>query len=230
MAKIGVDVGGTFTDMILETDGVVTVHKVPSTPSDQSQGVIQGILELCEMAGVAPSSIEQIVHGTTIATNTVIEYSGAEVGMLTTRGFRDILHMARHKRPHNFSMQFDVPWQSKPLVKRRNRIPITERIMPPDGRIDVPLAEDEVREAAELLKERGVEAVIICYLFSFLNSEHERRTKEIVRGVLPDTYVSCSSEVVDVIREYERFSTAAMNAFVGPSTSYYLRKIGRAHV
>jgi len=228
MAKIGVDVGGTFTDMILETDGVVTVHKVPSTPSDQSQGVIQGILELCEMAGVAPSSIEQIVHGTTIATNTVIEYSGAEVGMLTTRGFRDILHMARHKRPHNFSMQFDVPWQSKPLVKRRNRIPITERIMPPDGRIDVPLAEDEVREAAELLKERGVEAVIICYLFSFLNSEHERRTKEIVRGVLPDTYVSCSSEVVDVIREYERFSTAAMNAFVGPSTSYYLRNLEQA--
>ena len=129
MARIGVDVGGTFTDLILETNGDasdggrVFVHKVPSTPEDQSLGVIQGVLEICAEAGVAPGDIEQIVHGTTIATNTVIEYSGAEVGMLTTRGFRDILHMARHKRPHNFSMQFDVPWQSRPLVKRRNRIP-----------------------------------------------------------------------------------------------------------
>ena len=228
MAKIGVDVGGTFTDLILESANSVRVHKVPSTPSDQSKGVIRGILELCEMAGVAPSAIEQVVHGTTVATNTVIEYSGAEVGMLTTRGFRDILHMARHKRPHNFSMQFDVPWQSKPLVKRRNRLPVTERIMPPDGHVEVPLAEDEVREAAELLKERGVEAVIICFLFAFLNSTHERRAKEIVREVLPDTYVSCSSEVVDVIREYERFSTAAMNAFVGPRTSFYLRNLERA--
>ena len=97
--------------------GRVFVHKVPSTPEDQSLGVIQGVREICAEAGVRPGDIEQIVHGTTIATNTVIEYSGAEVGMLTTRGFRDILHMARHKRPHNFSMQFDVPWQSRPLVK-----------------------------------------------------------------------------------------------------------------
>lgn len=228
MAKIGVDVGGTFTDLILETPNGVSVHKVPSTPDDQSRGVIRGILELCEKAGVAPGAVEQVVHGTTVATNTVIEYSGAEVGMLTTRGFRDILHMARHKRPHNFSMQFDVPWQSKPLVKRRNRLPITERVMPPDGRIEVPLAEDEVREAAELLKERGVEAVIVCFLFAFLNNEHERRAKEIVREILPDIYVSCSSEVVDVIREYERFSTAAMNAFVGPRTSFYLRNLESA--
>ena len=119
MARIGVDVGGTFTDLILEADGAaggdarIFVHKVPSTPEDQSRGVIRGVLEICAEAGVAPGDIEQIVHGTTIATNTVIEYSGAEVGMLTTRGFRDILHMARHKRPHNFSMQFDLPWQSQ---------------------------------------------------------------------------------------------------------------------
>ncbi len=234
MARIGVDVGGTFTDLILETDGAgdgdgrVFVHKVPSTPEDQSLGVIQGVLEICGNAGIAPGDIELIVHGTTIATNTVIEYSGAEVGMLTTRGFRDILHMARHKRPHNFSMQFDVPWQSRPLVKRRNRVPITERILPPDGRIEMALDEDEVRAAAELLRSRNVDAVIICFLFAFLNNDHELRAKEIVKEVMPAAYVSCSSEVVDVIREYERFSTAAMNAFIGPRTSFYLNNLATA--
>ena len=234
MTKIGVDVGGTFTDLILESEkiggaaGGVVVHKVPNTPEDQSVGVIGGIKEICDMAGIALGDIEKIVHGTTVATNAVIEYDGAEVGMLTTRGFRDILLLARGKRPHNFSMQFDVPWQSKPLVKRRNRIPISERILPPDGDVEVAMDEDEVRQAAELLKQRGVDAVIICFIFSFLNNAHEQRAKEIVKEILPDTYVSCSSEVADVIREYERFSTAAMNAFIGPRTSYYLGNLQSA--
>ena len=229
--RLGVDVGGTFTDFVLETGGDghgpgrVFVHKIPSTPQDQSLGVIQGLLEVCEMAGAKPADLDLIIHGTTVATNTVIEYDGAEVGMVTTRGYRDILHMARHKRPHNFSMQFDLPWQSKPLVKRRNRIPVTERILPPDGRIEVPLDENEVRAAAVLLKAREVDAVIICFIFSFLNAAHERRAKEIIAEVMPDTYVSCSSEVVDMIREYERFSTAAMNAFIGPRTAGYLRSL-----
>ena len=234
MAKIGVDVGGTFTDIILESEKIggdsrgVMVHKVPSTPEDQSIGVIRGITEICDKAGVALGDIEKVVHGTTIATNAVIEYDGAEVGMLTTRGFRDILHLARHKRPHNFSMQFDVPWQSQPLVKRRTRIPVSDRILPPAGRIEEALNEDDVRAAAELLKKRGVDAVIICFIYSFLNNTHEQRAKEIVKEILPDTYVSCSSEVADVIREYERFSTAAMNAFIGPRTSFYLRNLESA--
>lgn len=141
MIRVGVDVGGTFTDIVLErggSDSAVVVTKVPSTPHDQSDGVVQGILKVCGIAGVAPGAIDAVFHGTTVATNMVIERTGAQVGMITTRGFRDILHMARHKRPHNFSLQFDVPWQSRPLVRRRNRIPVTERIMPPDGRIAVP--------------------------------------------------------------------------------------------
>ncbi|MCZ6666137.1 MAG: hydantoinase/oxoprolinase family protein [Gammaproteobacteria bacterium] len=231
MARIGVDVGGTFTDLILEcgakNDRAVFVHKVPSTTSDQSIGVVQGILELCEIGGIKPGDIDLIVHGTTIATNIVIEHAGAEVGMLTTRGYRDILHLARHKRPHNFSLQFELPWQKYPLVKRRNRVPITERVMPPDGRIEVPLAEDEVRSAAELLKTRNVDAVIVGFLFSFLNDAHEQRAKAIVQEILPDTYVNCSSEVVNVLREYERFSTAAMNGYIGPSTARYLRNLER---
>ncbi len=230
MIRVGVDVGGTFTDIILERADAggkqsVVVTKVSSTPHDQSEGVVQGILNVCEMAGVEPGAIDAVFHGTTVATNLVIERGGARVGMITTRGFRDIMHMGRHKRPHNFSLQFDVPWQSKPLVKRRDRLVVTERILPPDGRIEVPLAEDEVKQAAELFAKRGMDAVIIGFLFSFLNNEHEQRAKEIVRSVLPDTYVCCSSEVVNSIREYERFSSTAMNAYIGPKTSAYLRKL-----
>ncbi len=193
MIRVGVDVGGTFTDIILENHDAnkneVTVTKVSSTPHDQSEGVVKGVLQVCQLAGVKPSDIDMLYHGTTVATNMVIERDGAEVGMLTTRGFRDILHMARHKRPHNFSLQYEVPWQSKPLVKRRNRIPITERLMPPTGDIDTPLNEDEVRAAAELLKKRGINSIIIAFLFSFLNNDHEMRAKEIVSSIHPDAYI-----------------------------------------
>ena len=229
MIRVGVDVGGTFTDVVLERtrDGEqeVVVTKVPSTPHDQSEGVVAGVLQVCRAAGVEPGDIDILFHGTTVATNMVIERNGAEVGMLTTKGFRDILHMARHKRPHNFSLQFDVPWQSKPLVKRRNRIPITERILPPDGSIAVPLDEDEVRAAAELFRKRGLDAVIVGFLFSFLNDAHEQRAKAIVKEVLPDAFVCTSLDVVNVIREYERFSSTAMNAYIGPKTALYLRRL-----
>jgi N-methylhydantoinase A len=230
MIRVGVDVGGTFTDIVLERSGKagqqsIFVHKVASTPADQSIGVVKGIVEICKMASVPPADVDMVFHGTTVATNMVIERKGADVGMITTRGFRDILHMARHKRPHNFSLQYDVPWQSMPLVKRRNRIVVDERLMPPTGEVATPLNEQQVREAAELFKKRGLDAVIICFLFSFLNDAHEKRAEVIVREVLPDAFICCSSGVVNVIREYERFSTAAMNAYIGPKTSLYLRRL-----
>ena len=204
------------------TTNRVTVTKVPSTPHDQSEGVVKGVLQVCDQASVSPSDIDLLYHGTTVATNMVIERNGAEVGMLTTRGFRDILHMARHKRPHNFSLQYEVPWQSKPLVKRRNRIPITERLMPPTGEIEVALDENEVIDAANLLKKRGINSVIVAFLFSFLNNVHEIKAKELIKSVHPEAYVYTSSEVVNVIREYERFSSTAMNAYIGPKTASYL--------
>ena len=230
MIRVGVDVGGTFTDIVLEQTltGVgqrVLVHKVSSTPADQSEGVVRGIVEICGFADVKPSEIDFVFHGTTVATNMVIERNGAEVGMITTKGFRDIMHMGRHKRPHNFSLQFDVPWQSKPLVKRRNRIAVTERIMPPTGSIDVPLDLDEVKRAAELFAKRKLDAVVISFLFSFLNDAHELKAKEIVKAAMPDAFICTSSEVVNVMREYERFSSCAMNAYIGPKTSAYLNNL-----
>jgi N-methylhydantoinase A len=230
MIRVGVDVGGTFTDIVLERSGKagkqsIFVHKVASTPADQSLAVVKGIVEICKMAEVSSGDVDMVFHGTTVATNMVIERKGAEVGMITTRGFRDILHMARHKRPHNFSLQYDAPWQSKPLVKRRNRIVVDERIMPPTGEIEIPLDVAQVHEAAELFKKRGLDAVIICFLFSFLNDMHEKRAMAIVEKLMPDAFICCSSEVLNVIREYERFSRAAMNAYIGPKSSLYLRRL-----
>jgi len=230
MIRVGVDVGGTFTDIVLERslpggDQQVYVHKVSSTPADQSEGVVRGIVEICSQANLKPSDIDFVFHGTTVATNMVIERNGAEVGMITTKGFRDIMHMGRHKRPHNFSLQFDVPWQTKPLVKRRNRIAVTERLMPPTGDIEVPLNLDEVKNAAELFAKRKLDAVVISFLFSFLNDAHEQKAKEIVKAAMPNAFVCTSSEVVNVMREYERFSSCAMNAYIGPKTSAYLNNL-----
>ncbi|SSC72190.1 unnamed protein product [Ciceribacter sp. T2.26MG-112.2] len=225
MARIGVDVGGTNTDLVLECRRGVFFHKVPSTPADQSIGVIEGVKQICRIAEISDDEIQLIAHGTTVATNITIENNGAEMGFLTTRGFRDILHIGRHKRPLNFSLHFEVPWQARPLVRRRNRIAVTERILPPDGRIEVGLDEDEVRAACALFRKRNIRSVAIGFMFSFLNAAHERRAKEIVIEEIPDAYVSLSSEVANVVREYERFSTTAMNGYVGPKTSGYLRNL-----
>lgn len=225
MARIGVDVGGTNTDLVLECDKGIFFHKVPSTTKDQSIAVIRGVLEICGIAGIPKEEVEVIAHGTTVATNITIENNGAEVGMITSKGFRDILHIGRHKRPHNFSLHFDVPWQSHPLVKRRNRIAVTERIRPPSGTVEIPLNETEVRAACALFRKRGIKSVCIGFMFSFLNDAHERRAREIVAEEIPGCYISISSEVANVIREYERFSTVAMNAYVGPQSALYLRNL-----
>ncbi|WP_315925957.1 hydantoinase/oxoprolinase family protein [Mesorhizobium sp. SP-1A] len=225
MARIGVDVGGTNTDLVLECVKGVFYHKVPTTLKNQSIGVVDGVREICGLAGIGTADVDLIVHGTTTATNITIEHNGAETGMLTTRGFRDILHIGRHKRPYNFSLHFTVPWQSQPLVKRRNRIAISERIMPPHGDVETALDEDEVRAAIRLFQKRGINSIVVGFMFAFLNDAHERRAKEIILEEMPDAYVTLSSEVANVMREYERFSTAAMNSYVGPKTAFYLRDL-----
>jgi N-methylhydantoinase A len=227
MIRIGVDVGGTFTDLILVNDSTneIKVHKVPSTTEDQSIAVIKGMKELCDMCNVALSEVDTILHGTTVATNITIEGNGAKVGMLTTRNYRDILHIARHKKVENFSIQQSLPWQDRPLVLRRHRLPITEKLAAPDGKIRTTLNEEEVRLAAEHLKAEKVDVVIVCFLFSFLNDVHEKRAKAIVKETWPEIQVFTSSEVAPRIREYERFSTTAMNAYVAPKVNQYIHNL-----
>ncbi len=226
MKRVGVDVGGTFTDLIYLDDetGKTLVHKLPTTPEDPSEGTVNGVVELTREAEIEPSKLDQVFHGTTIATNIVIEHDGATVGLITTEGYRDILHIARHKKPYNFSNYQDLPWQRYPIVRRRFRLTVPERIVN-DGSVLVPLDEEKAREQVRKLKEAGVDAVSVCFLFSFVNDEHEKRVAEIVREEFPEAFLSVSSEVLPQYREYERFSTVCLNAFVGPKVATYVRKL-----
>src|SRR3954464_3361866 len=230
MKRIGVDVGGTFTDLILvdEEGGRITVDKVPSTPDDPARGVVDGVRALCAKAGVALAEVDNLLHGTTVATNIVLTHTGAEAGMITTHGFRDIVHIARHKKPFNFSLQQELPWQSRPLVKRRHRLTVKERVTVPDGDVLVELDDEEVRERVRALKEAGVESVAVCLLHSYLNPAHEQRIKQIVLEEFPEAYLSVSHEVLPLYREFERFSTTCLNAYIGPKVSRYVARFAAA--
>jgi N-methylhydantoinase A/oxoprolinase/acetone carboxylase beta subunit len=230
MRVVGVDIGGTFTDfMLYDTEsGAVHVHKVPSTPAEPERAMVTGLSELCADAGLASADVTGVFHGTTVATNAVLQHQGATTGMITTRGFRDIVHIGRHQRPLHYSVMQDIPWQAKPFVPRRHRKVVTERIVPPTGEVLVPLDEDEVRAAAAELREEGVEAVAVCFLFSYLNPAHERRADELVREELPDAFVTTSADIFPQFREFERFTTASMSAFVGPTTGRYLDRLATA--
>ena len=197
MKLVGVDVGGTFTDVMYSDSvaGTVIIHKVPTTGDDPSRGVMTGIIELCERNGIDPAQVDYVFHGTTIATNAILEYRGAEAGMITTKGFRDIIHIGRHQRPQHYSIMQEIPWQNRPLVKRRFRKVVTERLAPPNGDVLVALDEDEVRVAARELKASGVQSIAICFLFSYLNPDHEARARAIVlaSGSSPGSILSSST-------------------------------------
>ena len=227
MRLIGVDVGGTFTDIVFtDTDVNRTLtHKVASTPDDPARAFMRGVSEICVTAGVGLGAIDHIFHGTTVATNAALQYRGARAGMITTRGFRDIIHIGRHQRPHHYSIQQGIPWQDQPLVRRRHRKVVTERLAPPRGEVVTPLAEAEVEQAALELKEAGVASIAICFLFSYINPQHERRAKAIVQEHCPGVFVTCSHEVSPQFREFERFTTTAMNAFIGPLVRDYVTRL-----
>ncbi len=230
MQRAGLDIGGTFTDLVFWDDetGDVVIHKLPSTPEDPARAGLTGLGELLSRAGRRPEDLDFLVHGTTVATNILLEKNGARVGMITTRGFRDVLHIGRKNRPFNFSHAQDVPRQSAPLVPRRYRLTVSERITGPDGVVLTPLDEPAVREAAARLRDAGVDAIAVCCLMSFLNPAHEARIREIVEQEAPGLYVSTSHAVTPLYREYERFSTTALNAYVGPKTARYLDRFAVA--
>ena len=220
--RVGVDVGGTNTDLVLVDGERERTYKTPST-ADPSEGTVEGLVELCDRAGVAPGEVDQLLHGTTVATNALIEHEGATTGMLTTEGFRDVVHIGRHRKPHSFSLRQTIPWQEHPVVERRHRREISERIQPP-GEVIEPLDEEEVLAAAEELVDDGVESIAVCYLHSYLNTAHEDRTAELLREGF-DVRVSTSSEVVAQFREFERFTTTAINAMLEPVMASYLERL-----
>jgi N-methylhydantoinase A len=227
MHYAGIDIGGTFTDVVLydASSGDVHVHKVRSTPDDPGRALVDGLVELADRAGVQLADVTAVLHGTTVATNAVLEHRGARTGMITTEGFRDVVHIGRHQRPQHYSVMQDIPWQVQPFVERRDRRTVPERMIPPLGEVLQPLDEDAVRTAARELRDSGVESVAVCFLFSYLNADHERRAVEIVRDEMPDAFVTSSADVIPQFREFERFTTTTMNAFVGPGTGRYLGRL-----
>ena len=222
MYRIGIDVGGTFTDFTLidESDGEVTFFKVPSTPHDPSEAIELGIAGLLEQQHIAAADISHLSHGTTVATNLIIERKGARCGLITTKGFRDVLELARQTRPHLYDYTVTKPVA---LVPRKWRLEVTERLFA-TGEVHTALNLAEVAAAATSLKAAGVEAIAICFMHAYRNGAHEQQAREIVRQILPDVYISISSEVLPEFREYERLSTTALNAIIGPRMQRYLQR------
>jgi len=225
--RVGVDSGGTFTDICLigEEDRAVQVWKVASTPDDPSRGIAEGVREAmglyadAEDAPLAP--VRFLGHGTTVATNALIQHRGARVGLITTEGFRDLLEIGRQKRPSLYDIFADKPLT---LVPRALRFGVSERLLH-DGSVETPLDENAVREAALAMKAEGVEAVAICFLYAFVDPRHEQRAKEIVATVLPDAFVCASHEIAPEFREFERLMTATVNAYLGPTMQRYISRL-----
>ena len=221
--RVGVDSGGTFTDVCLfhEDSGHVEVWKISSTPDDPSRGIAQGIAEAIKRVGASPADIGYFGHGTTVATNALIQHRGTSTGLITTDGFRDLLEIGRQKRPELYDMQADKP---PVLVSRELRLEVPERLRH-DGSVETPLDEEALRLAARQLKAAGVKAVVVCFLYGFVRTEHEETACRIVREEFPEAFVSAGHEVAPEFREFERMSTAVVNAYLGPVMEAYIRRL-----
>jgi N-methylhydantoinase A len=226
--RIGIDVGGTFTDLVAVDDfGRTALAKVPSTPADPSIGVLDGVQLLAETLGLDRSALlaetDRIVHGTTVATNALLEPRGAKVGLLTTEGHRDVIEMREGLKDDRYNLRLPPPEQ---LVPRKLRLGVCER-MRADGRIETPLDQASLDRAIAALERERVEAVAVCYLHSWRDAGHEHATREAVRRALPGAYIALSSDVLPQIKEFERVSTTVVNAYVGPVLSRYLDELER---
>lgn len=222
MYRIGVDVGGTFTDftILAEDSGDVRHFKVPSTPRDPSEAIQGGVRQLLELCGVAGEEVSHLGHGTTVATNMIIERRGAPTGLLTTKGFRDVLEIGRQTRPHLYDYNVRKP---EPLVPREHRLEVDERI-DAQGNVVRPLDEVSLAAAVKAFKDAELASIAVCFLHSYKTPEHEKRARAEIERLLPDAYVSLSSEVLPEFREYERLSTTVLNAYVGPRMEGYLER------
>lgn len=223
--RIGIDVGGTFTDMVLVDDRTGKAHltKTLTTPHHLSEGVITGIKKILSIAGKNIEDVDYIVHGTTIGTNALLERKGVKTGLITTEGFRDVLEIGRIQRPAEGLYDFNVD-NPEPLVPRYLRLGVKERV-DSKGDIVVPLDETSVREAVAVMKKEKVASVAVCLLFSFLNPKHELRIREIIREMAPEIYVSLSCEVAPEFREFERMSTTVISAYLQPIVQTYIETL-----
>jgi N-methylhydantoinase A len=220
-ARLAVDIGGTFTDLALEQGAKRWTAKVLTTPSAPEKGVLEGVATILKDAGLTPSDVGLVIHGTTLATNALIERKGARTALITTEGFRDVLALGNEARYDQYDLQIVLP---EPLVPRRLRLPVPERL-DNTGAVLKPLDEEAVRALVPLLKQERIEAIAVGFLHAFVNGAHERRVREILAAELPDVPASLSSEVSPEMREWERFSTTVANAYVQPLMSRYLRKL-----
>jgi N-methylhydantoinase A len=220
---LGVDVGGTFTDAALIEGGSVHTAKVPTTPGEESVGVMRAIEEVLERAGAEPTDVAVLAHGMTVGTNALLEERGARTALIATRGFADLLEIGRQDRPHLYRLCAPKP---APLVGPDLRLEADERIGA--GGVVAPLREGEPQRLLELLSDRGAEAVAICLLFSYLDPSHEQRIAAHLRERLPDVHVSVSHEVLPRFREYERCSTTVIDAYLSPLLGRYLGQLGGA--
>jgi N-methylhydantoinase A len=224
--RIGIDVGGTFTDVVLIADGGRFYYiKTPTTHKDLAEGVLQGIDDVLRISRQSLQPTDSITHGTTIGTNAIVEKKGAKVGLLATKGFEDVLEIRRVARPKHAAYDFEID-NPPPLVPRYLRKGINERINS-KGDVVVPFDEDSARQAVQFFKDLGIEAITISLLFSFLNPTHERRVAEICNNAYPQAKISLSSEVCPEFREYERTCTTVMNSYLGPVIAEYMRNLIR---
>src|ERR1700689_5035186 len=221
--RLGVDIGGTFTDVALEVGDKRYTAKGLTTPRAPEDGVLAILHSVIAEAGVAPGDVRLIIHGTTLATNALIERKGAKTALLTTEGFRDVVEIRHENRFEQYDLNIDLP---PPLVPRRLRLSVRERI-DAQGAVLVPLDDDSVARAIETLVAQQVEAVAVGFLHSFPNPEHERRVGEAIARRLPNIAVTLSSDVSAEMREYERFSTACANAYLQPLMGNYIGKLER---
>jgi N-methylhydantoinase A len=220
-ARLAADIGGTFTDLVLEHRGKRHSAKVLTTPRAPEQGMLEGIAQVLAAAALRPADVGVLIHGTTLATNALIERKGAKTALLTTAGFRDVLEMGYEKRYEHYDLQLELP---TPLVPRELRFPVAER-MTAKGKIRTPLNEDFLAEILPRLKTEKVKAVAIGFLHSYANDAHEKRAGEILARALPGLSITLSAAVCPEIREYERFSTACANAYVQPLMASYLERL-----
>jgi N-methylhydantoinase A len=219
-----VDIGGTFTDLVLLTSaGAIATRKVSSTTDDYSRAIVTGLLQLLEELQLSPSAVDEVIHGTTVATNAILERKGVSTALITTKGFRDVLELQRIRIPETYNLFYEKP---APLVPRRRRFEVEERVGP-KGQIWEPLNMESVAAAIELVKRSGAEAVAICLLNSYVNPDHERIVADACTRALPSVFVTHSTEILTEIREYERTSTAVISAYVGPIVKDYLESLGQ---